>query len=131
MPNLRAKLWSDAARRRRSALHTSAGETTVSDNRRSSARHDVDLPASLVVNETTHETRIKNLSLGGAFIALEERLPMATRVQVTFSIPNQEQAIEVGGQVRWSTESGAGIQFDGLRARDVWSLNKYFEDLDT
>ena len=31
--------------------------------------------------------------------------------------------------MRWSDDEPSGIQFDGLRARDVWALNKYFEQL--
>jgi hypothetical protein len=35
--------------------------------------------------------------------------------------------VEVGGQVRWQDAAGAGVSFDGLRAKDVWALGKYFE----
>ena len=37
--------------------------------------------------------------------------------------------IVVTATVRWSDDKATGIQFDGLRARDVWALNKYFEQL--
>ena len=37
------------------------------------------------------------------------------------------EPIEVGATVRWSDDKATGLQFDGLRARDVWALNKYFE----
>jgi hypothetical protein len=99
----------------------------VPDNRRSSTRHDVELFASVTVDGASQEVRLQNLSLGGAFISYEGRLPMGKQVSISFTIPTQEQPIEVGGQVRWASDTGAGLQFDGLRARDVWSLNKYFE----
>lgn len=86
--------------------------------------------ASVTVDGTTHEVSLQNLSLGGAFIAYDGRLPMGKRVEISFAIPTQEQPIAVGGQVRWASDSGAGLQFDGLRARDVWSLNKYFEQFE-
>jgi hypothetical protein len=54
---------------------------------------------------------------------------MGTRVKIRFRVPAHDQPIEVGAQVRWSTEDSIGVQFDGLRAREVWSLNKYFEKL--
>jgi hypothetical protein len=101
----------------------------VHENRRSSTRHDVTLPVTLIVAGVAHESTIQNLSLGGALIALGQRLPMGERVQVSFRIPTQQEAVEVGGSIRWSAETGVGVQFDGLRARDVWSLNKYFESL--
>ena len=99
-------------------------------DKRSSTRHDVALPVTISIGSQTFERQIDNLSLGGALISHDSRLPMGARVQLAFKVPTQEQAIEVGGAVRWSTELAAGVQFDGLRARDVWSLNKYFELLD-
>jgi hypothetical protein len=57
------------------------------------------------------------------------KLAMGQRVDLRFSVPAQEEAIETGGVVRWSDASGVGVQFDGLRARDVWALNKLFEQL--
>ena len=52
-----------------------------------------------------------------------------SRVTITFNVPTMEEAIEVTATVRWSDDKATGIQFDGLRARDVWALNKYFEQL--
>jgi hypothetical protein len=54
---------------------------------------------------------------------------MGSRLHITFSVPTVEQPIDIGATVRWADGSGVGIQFDGLRALDVWALNKYFEQL--
>lgn len=70
-----------------------------------------------------------NLSLGGAFLQLSQRLPMGQRVDLSFRVPTMEEPIEIGAIVRWSDDKATGIQFDGLRARDVWALNKFFEQL--
>jgi len=75
------------------------------------------------------ETEISNLSLGGAFIATTSRLTIGTRLQITFRVPTLEEPLSTGAQVRWTGDEFAGVQFDGLRAKDVWSLNKYFESL--
>ena len=69
-----------------------------------------------------------NLSLGGALVT-SAKLPMGQRVQFAFSVPTIDEPIEVGAVVRWSDDKATGLQFDGLRARDVWALNKYFEQL--
>jgi hypothetical protein len=69
------------------------------------------------------------LSLGGALLAIGTKLAMGTRVQLSFSVPVVTEPIEVGAIVRWSDENATGIQFDGLRAKEVWALNKYFEEL--
>jgi uncharacterized protein (TIGR02266 family) len=74
----------------------------------------------------------RNISLGGVFIEMESALPFGARVLLKFRIPTQSDAIEVDGQVRWLEMEeghvrGIGIRFEGLRARDVWALNKFFE----
>jgi hypothetical protein len=74
------------------------------------------------------EMRTVNLSLGGALIGMR-RLPMGERVTVRFALPGAPEPIETGATVRWSTDDTVGVQFDGLRAKDVWALNQYFEQL--
>jgi hypothetical protein len=102
----------------------------VAENRRTSTRHGVELPITLVMNGVTTELRTMNLSLGGALIGMQ-RLPMGVRVTLRFAVPTQGDPIEAGATVRWSTDNSVGVQFDGLRAKDVWALNKYFEQLDS
>lgn len=85
--------------------------------------------AKLAIDGETREAVIQNMSLGGAQLAYPERLPVGKRVLLAFELPGREQAIEVGATVRWSSPDSLGLQFEGLRARDVWSLNKYFESL--
>lgn len=101
----------------------------MSSNRRISQRHDVAVPAQLAINGENHDAVIENISLGGVQVAFPERLPMGQRVQLAFQIPGKEQTIEVGATVRWTSNDALGLQFEGLRARDVWALNKYFETL--
>lgn len=101
----------------------------MAENRRTSTRHVVSLVAKLVVEGTPRECSMVNLSLGGALLSAGARLSMGQRVQISFSVPTVEEPIEVGAVVRWSDDKATGLQFDGLRARDVWALNKYFEQL--
>ena len=70
-----------------------------------------------------------NLSLGGALVSAGQKFAMGQRVQISFMLPTLENPIEVGATVRWSDAKTTGLQFDGLRARDVWGLNKFFESL--
>lgn len=70
-----------------------------------------------------------NLSLGGALVEAGVKLPMGARVQIAFRIPTGEEPIDIGSTVRWSDAKALGLQFDGLRARDVWALNEYFKQL--
>ena len=82
-----------------------------------------------MVDGAPGDCTVLNLSLGGALIGGTKKLPMGHRVHITFAVPTVEEAIDIGATVRWSDGSGLGLQFDGLRARDVWALNKYFEQL--
>ena len=103
----------------------------MADNRRSQSRHDVKLPATLTIDGRLKAATLMNLSLGGALVALGAKYAMGQRLQIEFSVPSAHEPIEVGATVRWSDDKATGIQFDGLRARDVWALNKYFEQLDS
>jgi hypothetical protein len=117
---------------------TTAGGAAVTVNRRSATRHAVAIAAMVRVSgqtlestlETTPEaTTIVNLSLSGALLAIGRRLSIGTLLSVRFQIPTHDHPIEAAAVVRWTSIEGAGIQFDGLRAGEVWSLGKYFERL--
>jgi hypothetical protein len=101
----------------------------VADNRRTSTRHAVSIPGKLTIDGAVGDITVLNLSLGGAQVGGAKKLPMGQRVQIVFVVPTVEEPIDIGATVRWSDGAGIGLQFDGLRARDVWALNKYFEQL--
>jgi Tfp pilus assembly protein PilZ len=103
----------------------------VADNRRIQTRHEVAIPAKLIVDGTTAECTMLNLSVGGALVTVTTKYAMGQRVQVAFHVPTIGEVIEVGATVRWSSSEGVGVQFDGLRARDVWALQAYFKQLPT
>jgi len=101
----------------------------LTDNRRSSTRHTVSIETQVTVEGTPRDVMMINLSLGGALLQDDTRYKMGQRVQLRFRIPTQEDPVEVGATVRWSDANGVGLQFDGLRARDVWALNEFFKQL--
>ena len=101
----------------------------MADNRRTQTRFDVSLAAQLTVNGEAKPATVMNLSLGGALVAAGAKIAMGSRVSITFTVPTVSDPIEVGATVRWSDAKATGLQFDGLRARDVWALNKFFESL--
>ena len=102
----------------------------MTDNRRSSTRHTVSIDSQLMIGDgKTIDAKMVNLSLGGALIELPQKLPMGSRLTIKFRVPAAEDPIDIGATVRWSDAKGVGIQFDGLRARDVWALNELFKQL--
>lgn len=100
----------------------------MADNRRQT-RHDVAIPTKLTIDGTSTDCTMLNLSLGGALLAAHARYAMGQRMQVSFNVPTMVEPIEIVATVRWANADGVGIQFDGLRARDVWAINEYFKQL--
>lgn len=98
------------------------------EQRRTQTRYTVSLPVKLTVEGAARDCTMVNISLGGALVAGAKH-PMGQRVQVSFKVPTMPEPIDVGGTVRWADNHGIGVQFDGLRARDVWALNEYFKQL--
>lgn len=97
---------------------------------RSTTRHPVSIDTTVTFQETQSGQTIVNLSLGGALLTFGERLPLGTRLDLVFRLPTSDSEITVGAVVRWAAEESIGVQFDGLRAREVWSLNEYFKQFD-
>jgi hypothetical protein len=100
----------------------------MTDNRRTSTRYTVSIECRLTINGTPSTVTMTNLSLGGALVAGVKQA-MGQRVTINFRVPTLENAIDVGATVRWSDAKGIGLQFDGLRAQEVWALNEYFKQL--
>jgi hypothetical protein len=92
-------------------------------------RFDVAIDVSVRVEGRTLEGRSRNLSLGGIAIELGERLPIGTRARLTFRLPGNASPIETDAEVRWSVDRDTGLQFGGLRAREVWELGRFFDGL--
>ncbi len=99
---------------------------------RSERRFECRLPVELTHEGRSYTLESRNLSLGGIFLPTELELPFGAHVQVRFRTGMQSEPVVVDGEVRWSgspEEPGIGVRFAGLRARDVWALNKLFEKL--
>jgi uncharacterized protein (TIGR02266 family) len=119
---------------RRGSARTSEEAGPV-EHRRSDRRYERRVAIELAHEGAPLSAFTRNLSLGGVFIETETALPFGARVSLRFRVPTQAEPIEVSGQVRWleSDEGhvrGVGVRWEGLRARDVWALNKYFESPD-
>jgi uncharacterized protein (TIGR02266 family) len=106
----------------------------VSDHfRRTDPRYARRLDVEIVADNRTYSATTGNISLGGVFIETDVTFPLQSRLQIRFRIPTQPEPIEVTGEVRWlepggpDQAAGVGIRFQGLRAREVWALNRFFQ----
>jgi uncharacterized protein (TIGR02266 family) len=102
--------------------------------RRIDPRYDRQLEIEVMFEGKKQITQSQNISLGGLFLESPVPLPIGTTVQLRFQLPTQPEPVEVAGDVRWivkkegpGEKTGIGIRFQGLRARDVWALNRYFQ----
>jgi len=106
----------------------------VAENfRRIDPRYDRQVSVELTVEGKDYICRSRNMSLGGMHVECRSTLPIGSAVNLRFQIPTQPELVEVGGDVRWvvatpgTEQVGIGIRFHGLRARDVWALNRFFQ----
>ena len=102
------------------------------EHRRSDRRYDRRVPIDFAHEGSSFSAHTRNISLGGVFIETDHTLPFGAKISLRFKVPTQTDLIEVEGQVRWLEMDegrlrGLGVRFEGLRARDVWALNKFFE----
>ena len=103
--------------------------------RRIDPRYDRELDVELFLEGKKKTARTRNISLGGLFAEVPDAAPIGTVVQLRFQLPTQPEPVEVSGDVRWVVRKGPGdpvglgIRFEGLRARDVWALNRFFQTL--
>lgn len=101
--------------------------------RRTDPRYERRVEVEILVNGKVITAVSRNLSLGGMYLESDEVLPAQTTIQVRFRVPTQPEPVDVTAEVRWvekATEgkpAGMGIRFHGLRARDVWALNRFFQ----
>ena len=98
----------------------------MADNRRTSTRHLVSIAATLLIEDVLYECLLLNLSLGGALISAIPPVTIDRKVRLAFHVPALAEAIETDAVVRWIDHEGVGLQFGGLRAREVWALNELF-----
>jgi uncharacterized protein (TIGR02266 family) len=74
----------------------------------------------------------RNIGVGGAFVVTEAPPRPGTPLTVFIHVPGTDAPIEVRGEVRWSSASGApgmGVKFADLAVEDLLSLNDYFASL--
>lgn len=101
--------------------------------RRTDPRYLRRLEVELLVAGERYHGLSRNISLGGLFVELDAALPLGAKVDVRFRVPTQPEPIEVSGEIRWiephspDRPAGVAVRFQGLRAREVWALNRFFQ----
>ena len=86
---------------------------TLNADQRKTERKAYHAAVDLTVDSLTYIVLLKNLSLGGAFIAGDHLPPIEIEKSVSLAIPfeNKPEKVNLHGTVRRVTESGVGIEF--------------------
>lgn len=100
------------------------------DERRRHVRKAVELPITYQVEGAEPETaRVRDLSLGGAFVVTFDEPPFGAKVKLT--LPLSAMTIEVDATVRWrKQDQGFGVQFGLLGAKATYHLTEFIADMD-
>ena len=106
--------------------HTNAIATptrsTAWKSRRAEPRQPVSLP--IVVEHATgvFSAVTVNVGPGGMFIEADPVLAYAVAVEIIVQLPGMPERSRLPGVVRWHNESGFGVQFLQLGARETHAL---------
>src|SRR5687767_8653275 len=93
--------------------------------RRSNSRVDVDLSVKVKLPDgrTTATEQIRNISLGGVFIEMEDPLAFGAEIALEFTVPVAPRTIRCKGFVVWSTRTHPdrvpGKMGVGVRLMDI------------
>lgn len=100
-------------------------------------RVSISIPVTYQNLDMFLDSEIMNLSKGGVFIKADISLPLRTRVDFRFSLPDESKEIKATGMVVWSRRltkssdqpSGMGIQFLNISTGDIETILDYIEKL--
>ena len=71
-----------------------------------------------------------NISQGGIFVDTDLLPPLGSKLVLKMRIPGAGDDCEIPCIVRWVKEGeGLGLQFEQLRAIEMWALNKLIKSL--
>lgn len=97
----------------------------MSANHRTHSRYEINLPVEVEFQGKRVAGMTLNISLGGMFISCPEVAPFGERVQLRFELELLSRPVVTEAVVRWvDPAAGIGLQFTGLRALEVWALQK-------
>lgn len=97
--------------------------------RRDNQRFEVEVVVKIHREGGAVDWPSEDISAGGMRLRVEGDPPkIGERLKLSFRLPLLAAAIEAEGEVRWvdrGTPTVCGIQFStGLRAREVWAINR-------
>jgi hypothetical protein len=81
---------------------------------REEQRTECSIVTEYIVHNRPHRAKIKNISLGGAFIESRDSLRVNQEISQSFFVPNFEIPIRTKSRIVWTGPDGFGVQFQIL-----------------
>ncbi len=99
-------------------------------------RAPVEMSVTVTTERESFPARSANIGMGGLFVTIQRQFPVGARVGLDLTLPDQETAISLAGEVRWILERDGQTAGMGLRFVDppvnatvaIYSLLKGLED---
>ena len=88
--------------------------------------HRITFEADVIIHisgESQPATTV-NLSQGGALLHTTSPLEFGQRLHLEIQLPMVNETSNIPGVVRWRRDSSVGVQFETLRAIEVWGINQ-------
>jgi hypothetical protein len=95
--------------------------------RRASSRIAVQMAATVTIASTDFDCVLVNLSLGGAQVCCGLPVALGERIGLFFVLDGLREVVDTTAIVRWRHDTELGVQFDGLRAREMWALGQFLK----
>lgn len=101
-------------------------------NNRKHARLDFAVPVEIVVDGRSQPGQSVNISRGGIFISTDPLPEFGTRLRLDIRLPGLPEPCSIPCVVRWAnTGEGVGLQFELLRAIEVWALGRLLRGIES
>ena len=81
---------------------------------REEQRIECSIVTEYIVHNRPHRAKIRNISLGGAFIESQDSLRVNQEISQSFFVPNFEIPIRTKSRIVWTGADGFGVQFQIL-----------------
>ena len=93
------------------------------------ARLNFEEPIELLFDNAPQHGTTRNISHGGIFIITNPLPEYGEKCILKIQLPGVKEISEISCIVRWKKGNGIGLQFENLRAIEVWALSKLINTL--
>jgi hypothetical protein len=74
-------------------------------------------------------THTVDISLGGAFVLLEEKLDLGSVLRLSIKLPEDDLTVTAYAQVTWTNRTGCGLHFWSMKDSDREILRGYLAEI--